>query len=361
MSSISSLASRIVLANLVLVIGGCGESPVYTRSALDAGAGADHSPLGERGPSPAGIGGAGSASGGGMSGQHGLGGAGGTATSGGGDGPCSGTGAAPLGGGGVVVAGGQTGTGAAGQGGNVSVAGPGGRGGAAIPGSAGRSTGGTSGSAGAAGTGGAPRGTGGSSNSGGAGGRLMCDGVEPISPPNGIVSDFASITPSGNSWTASNGVTGWSFAYHGGAPSIATAQLGALAHDLHCTASVGNVSYAGCGIVINSCLTAGANAALRFSVTGKSTCDVALQIQTYERKPFTDTPPGGCTAACGNYASSTSLSLSPSPVTVPLSTLTNWTTASASQIVGLEWQMTIPAGKTSCTADLRFDDIQLVP
>lgn len=329
MSSTGSLAP-VIVTNLLLVLGGCGESPVYTRGAPDDGGATDGPRLVDRGGPPAGIGSGGGASGG-IPRAQGMTGAGGNGTRGSGGGPCGSTGGADASGAAPVV-GGQAGMGPAGTGGDDRLGGPGGT--SAIIGSTG---------------------------SGGAGGRFGCGGVVPMSPSNGIVSDFASINASGESWTASSGVTGRPFAYHGATASAATAQLGAVAHDLHCNANVGNASYAGCGIVTDICLTALSYTALRFSVSGRSTCLVELQIQTYERKPSTDAPPGGCTASCGNYSSSASLTLTSSPVTVALSTLATWTPASASQIVGVQWQLTNPPGKSSCTADLRFDDIQLVP
>ena len=346
MSSFRSHAPGIILTTLVLaiVLGGCGESPVYTRSALDGGAASERPPLGQWGGSPAGTGGAG-----------------GDATRGNGGGRCNGIGGARWSNGClVVVLGGQSGTAAAGQGGNQAVVGPGGRDGV-TPGSGTQGPGGSGGSGGGGATGSGPAGTGGSNSSGGIDGGVTCGGIEPVSPRDGVVSDFASITTSGGSWTASNGVTGRTFAYHGGMPSTVNVELGAIAHDLHCTASLGDTSYAGCGVVVDGCLAAGANAALRFSISGRSNCDVALQIQTYDRKPTTDTPAGGCRGMCGKYSSSASLTLRPGPITVALSTLTNWTSASAAQVVGVEWKMTPPAGKTSCTTDLRFDDIVFVP
>jgi len=48
-------------------------------------------------------------------------------------------------------------------------------------------------------------------------------------------------------------------------------------------------------------------------------------------------------------------------VKVTLASMNMWTAAMASQIVGVQWQLTVPNGAGSCTADLHLDDVKFVP
>jgi len=158
-------------------------------------------------------------------------------------------------------------------------------------------------------------------------------------------------------------MSGTSFVYRGNG-STASIESTASIHHLHLTATVVPGSYAGTGINFDACTTFGSNKSLRFVVNGTTSCSVELQLQTYRRKPSTDTPPGGCVAdastTCGDYIHLSNIALSPSPVTLTLASFTDWIAAAGTQIVGIQWQLTTP-NTSNCTADLHLDDITLVP
>ena len=182
-----------------------------------------------------------------------------------------------------------------------------------------------------------------------------------VAPPSGLITDFTSFdTTGGGRWTSSNGLSGIRFWYHGGT-STSTFDFDATKSDLRLVASVVAASYAGGGILFDVCETAGTNTRLQFTVTGTTNCGVELQLQTYAQKPSTDMPAGGCaTGTCSTYPRAASLSVATSPVTVTFTSMTNWTTASASQLVGIQWQVTSSAS-AACTADLHFDNVKLLP
>ncbi|HEX2658786.1 MAG TPA: hypothetical protein VHU40_10960, partial [Polyangia bacterium] len=162
-------------------------------------------------------------------------------------------------------------------------------------------------------------------------------------------------------WKSSNNVGGTLFQYHEGA-STTTSTVGAGNTNLRLVASVTPTSsYGGGGIVLDTCLAAGTNTALQFTISGTTNCAVELQVQTYAQKPTTDSPGGGCASNCTNkYPRMSNLPTS-GTVKVTLANLSMWTAAMAGQIVGVQWQLTVPAGSGSCAADLRLDDVKFVP
>src|SRR4029079_16293403 len=79
------------------------------------------------------------------------------------------------------------------------------------------------------------------------------------------------------------------------------------------------------------------------SLTG---CSFHAYLQTFEQRPTTQAPPGGCSAAsCYSFPGSPDLaplSTTPTTFTVPFSSLTQsaaHTNPIAGQIVGLQWQV----------------------
>jgi len=373
-SRLLAASSGAVLCCLVL-LQGCGGSPTYSRMLPDAG-GPDVAGPGTGGHSTGTGGGTAGTTGAGSGGALGEGGAGGLdgtgggpAGSGGGDGnggvgggAASGSGGAA---GGPATSSGGSGAGgtAGGAGGTAASSGGGGPGiGGAAAGGAGALGGAGGGAAG--GRGGAPASGGrGGGGAGGATGPLVYDCSTSVAPANNLLTDFAGGSGVNGRWTSTNGMSGVTFAYRGGA-STASTETAATVHNLHLTATVLPGSYAGAGINFDACTTFGSNKSVRFTVAGSTSCSVELQLQTYRRKPSTDIPAGGCvddgTTTCGAYAHLSNLSLSPSPVTVALTSLADWIPAAATQVVGIQWQLTNP-NNNNCTADLHFDDITLVP
>jgi len=189
------------------------------------------------------------------------------------------------------------------------------------------------------------------------------DCTAPSVPANGILANFSGTTTAPNRWASSNGLTGTLFSYAGGTSTVG-ASLNAATTSLHFTANVVSGSYAGCGVVFDKCQSIGANKNIRFSVSGSTTCAFELQVQTYGQRPTTEMPAGSCSTAgghtCVNYCKATGLSLATTPVTVSISSLSNWTSSFENQVVGVQWQLT-NSGGSACTADLTFDNVVLSP
>lgn len=381
------LASLCGLGLLTLVFDSCGPAPTYTRTGIDQ-LGTGGGPVGEgtgghlvtssggaAGGAPAGTGGmtasggaggghpvGGAAGGGAVGGRPGTGGAvaaGGTA--GGTVIATGGAGMAGAGAGGVIATGGVVATGGASSGGVTGTAGSGSGG---VVATGGTSSGGAT-AAGGKGGGMAAGGMAGGVATGGAGGGFgtptAVDCSAPTAPASGILSDFNRQPAATGRWAASNGLMGTLFAFTQDSTSTAAATVGNAPSDLHLVASVASNTYAGGGILFDSCQSIGGFTSIRFSVSGTNNCPIWLQIQTFNLKPNTDIPQGGCTSNCMNYPTVQNVPLSPSPVTVPLSSFSPWSSTLAGQVVGVYWFLDTISNKPACTTDLHFDDITLVP
>jgi hypothetical protein len=151
--------------------------------------------------------------------------------------------------------------------------------------------------------------------------------------------------------------------------SMATVDVAVAQQNLNVVATVQPGGYAGFGLVFDQCATFAAYTGVRFSMQGTTGgCALELQVQTFDQRPRDQTPPGGCDraagASCNNYPVAQNLPPPPdatdwSTIDVPFTSLTGWSTAAVSQIVGLQWQLTVPPGMPACAANFRIDDIQL--
>ena len=131
-------------------------------------------------------------------------------------------------------------------------------------------------------------------------------------------------------------------------------------------------SYGGGGLAFESCLDATAFAGVQFSIAvsgGSLTgCTYQLQLQTFEQRPNTQTPPGACdpqTASCYNFPAATNLPTpstdpsNPTLVMIPFSSFGASVAPAPAQLVGLQWQ--VNAAPAGCTVELRIDDIDFIP
>jgi hypothetical protein len=140
--------------------------------------------------------------------------------------------------------------------------------------------------------------------------------------------------------------------------------------------TVGPGDYAGGGLAFDRCIDASAFTALRFTASiasGDLTgCPFVVQLQTFEQRPLTASPPGGCdpdAGSCYNLPSAAvALTTTPTPFTIPFTDFTPAGVApAAGQIVALQWQLTSGSApddagspQPSCTAEIRIDDIDFV-
>jgi hypothetical protein len=84
-----------------------------------------------------------------------------------------------------------------------------------------------------------------------------------------------------------------------------------------------------------------------------------MQIKTFDETPTSQNPPGGCTAtSCYNYPvvlQVASPSATPTTVTVPLASFSNWSPTLAAQVVGVQWQWTSTPPDASTDPDAATD------
>ena len=141
----------------------------------------------------------------------------------------------------------------------------------------------------------------------------------------------------------------------------------------------GSAGYAGGGISFDRCVTAAASTGIRYTVSlapggDQMNCTFKLQLQTFEQRPTSQTPPGACDTAAGScygFPASPSVTLTETPqtITVPWASFTTSATHAApfmGQIVGLQWQLESGApledggAQTACSVEVRIDDIDFI-
>jgi hypothetical protein len=293
---------------------------------------------------------AGGADGGAMPATGGMVGAGGA---GGEAGLDSGTTDAPIGSGGAVSSGG-----ASTSGGTVGTGGVPGSGGVIASGGAEANTGGHVGTGGTVATGGTTA----------TGGAPAYNCAAALSPTSGLVTDFTNWNATTSTWT-SGSLTGNAYRY-GSSSSSTTVKVEGSPAGLHLTGSIPSNNYGGAGLTFLSCVTATGFTKITFDVYGNaSNCSIELQLQTYDQRPADQTPPGGCKAdggsSCFKFPVASQVvnlgngvAAPGTTVSVTLSSMSNWTSAAAGQLVGLQWQFTPNNG--TCTPNATFTNVKLV-
>jgi len=247
-------------------------------------------------------------------------------------------------------------------------------------GSSGGGTGGNASIGGSASMGGVSAGgstgAGGSIGAGGASSTgLNC--AAAVEPGNGVVTDFSDWTSP--KWGSSSALSGVIFGYSGTNGSKVSAAVEGTPKGLHLTGSVFPSDYSGGGLGFNACATVANFTKVQFDIAGPGApgCDLEIQLQTFDQRPTTQTPPGGCDSAAGScYAFpvvnkvvdvSTPIT-TPTTITKSLSDFSNWSAANAKQVVGIQWQFTgtninssVDGGATSCPIDVTIMNIKFLP
>jgi hypothetical protein len=238
---------------------------------------------------------------------------------------------------------------------------PGGSGGTTSTGGAGN--GGTTGGGGAIGTGGTT--TAGSTTTAG----LNCASpVVPANVSNGGVTDFTDYTAQGK-WGSSTGLYGAVYAYPGTKGSTLKSAVEGTPKGLHLTGSVMANDYSGGGLSFYVCATVASFTQVRFDIVGTSPgCDLELQIQTFDQRPTTQTPAGGCnsaTTSCYGFPVVKKVavpSATSATITTPLASFSTWSATNAAQVVGLQWQFTgtllDPDASVGCPIDVTITNIK---
>ena len=142
---------------------------------------------------------------------------------------------------------------------------------------------------------------------------------------------------------------------------------------LHIAGSVtyGNNGYAGGGLKFFSCVTLASFTRLSFDIYGSAAgCTIEVQLQTFDQRPVEQNPPGACKddggSSCFNFparsnvVNASSLMASPgTTVSTWLSTFSNWSTATAGQVVAIQWQFTTSGG--TCRPDATVTNVKFLP
>jgi hypothetical protein len=195
-------------------------------------------------------------------------------------------------------------------------------------------------------------------------------------PADGRVTDFSmrEWSSAGGKWCNEGGVHGAIFSFKGNAPNDANAiSVNTDDGSLRLTLSVSSGSYGGGGLAFESgCLNATAFTGVQFTVAvasgSISGCSYQLQLQTFEQRPTSQSPPGGCdilTTSCYGFPAAANLPTPSTDITMPTLVSLPFTSFGASvmpapaQIVGLQWQVNSSGG--ACTVELRLDDIAFIP
>ena len=224
----------------------------------------------------------------------------------------------------------------------------------------GGSGGGRPGSGGATASGGAPGGTGGAGGGGapaGTGGAAACM-VAPlaslplscspgVSPSNPLITDFKEGTWNNTAGKWGCGLTGSLFSYNGAmAASMVRASVDLMARKMVLMGNVEAGDYGGGGLSFEQCVNTTAYSGVQFTLGGTTGgCDVVLQVQTFDAKPTTANPAGGCTVGCYSFPQF-KLPATTGSVTVPFASLTGGKPtgvgAAQMQMIGLQWQLQSP-------------------
>jgi len=193
--------------------------------------------------------------------------------------------------------------------------------------------------------------------------------------PDGHVTNFGPLeySSAAGKWCDASGFHGSTFSFKGnGANDSNAVSVDVADGSMKLALSVTSGSYGGGGIAFESCLDASAFTGVQFSIavsSGSLTgCTYQLQLQTFEQRPTTQSPPGGCdinTTSCYGFPAARNLpdpSTNPSMptlVTAPFSSFTSSVMPAPAQLVGLQWQVNSSGG--ACTVELRIDDIDFIP
>jgi hypothetical protein len=192
---------------------------------------------------------------------------------------------------------------------------------------------------------------------------------------DGHVTDFSNRewNSASGKWCNAGGVHGSIFSFKGNGAADSNAISVNADGSLRLALSVSAGSYGGGGIALESgCLDASAFTGVQFSVavsSGSLTgCTYQLQLQTFEQRPTTQSPAGGCdqnTTSCYSFPAAANLAAPsidatmPTLVQIPFSAFKAGTMPTPPQIVGLQWQVNSSSG--ACTVELRIDDIDFIP
>lgn len=228
---------------------------------------------------------------------------------------------------------------------------------------------GTTASGGSAGTG--KSASGGSAGSGTAGASSKdagsaCTGKTDLAPTDGIIDEFTAI---GDAGATPSGIPGGYTSYSDppGAPLTITFVNGAV-HLVENAAATASPRYVGFVLYFNDCVDASTFKGIEFTVGGTMTgCTLQLSANYSENdNKASDPAKGSCSMppapdCYSNQKGVTGITDTPTTVQVPWSAFSGGVPAGptdSTQLTGVQWQLTIPAGTGTCAADLSITNVK---
>jgi len=205
----------------------------------------------------------------------------------------------------------------------------------------------------------------------GTGGTPAYNCANAIVPVSGVVTDFSDWNATTARW-GSGTLTGSIYGYADPKATTSPAKVEGTPKGLHLAGTVPLQSYSGGGLTFFACVNAASFSKIQFDVYGSgSHCEIELQLQTFAQRPVDQSPPGSCKAdgGAGCFAFpalqnivdlSTAVAAPGKTVSANLASFTNWSTAAAGQIVGMQWQF-LRSGNSDCVIDATFANIKFVP
>ena len=204
----------------------------------------------------------------------------------------------------------------------------------------------------------------------------VLDCAAPFKPAAaGYVNDFSYREWDGGKWCGEGDMHGSIFSFKGsGANDAASIGVNTTDASLRLSLTVSKGSYGGGGMAFESgCVDATAFAGVQFTLAVGSGslagCAYQMQLQTFEQRPTSQAPPGGCDqnfTTCYSFpyvrdnlpAASMDLTM-PTLVSLPFSRFSASAMPAPAQLVGLQWQ--VNSTSDQCTVELRIDDVAFIP
>ena len=193
------------------------------------------------------------------------------------------------------------------------------------------------------------------------------DPVTPDNVVNGGVTDFTDWAGSTGKWGSPDNLYGAVYAYSGPDGTMVMQNVDTANKDLHVTGTVASGDYGGAGLAFYDCATVASFTAVQFTVSGSAPgCEMDLQIKTFDQQPTSQTPAGGCdSGSCYNFPAVTSIAVptaTPQTIIAPLSSFSTWSSADATQVVGLQWQFNANdvGAEGSCPVDVAITGIKFI-
>ncbi len=193
-----------------------------------------------------------------------------------------------------------------------------------------------------------------------------CTGKTDVAPTGGVIDEFTAV---GDAGTTPSGIPGGYATYSDppGAPLTLTFVNG-TAHIVENAAGTASPRYVGFVIYFNDCINASAFTGIEFTISGTMTgCTLQLSANYSENdNKASDPAKGSCSMppapdCYSNQKGVTDITTTQTSVQVPWSGFAGGVPTGltdSTQLTGIQWQLTIPAGTGTCAADISISDVK---